>query len=83
VSPYIPYGLLQTMGEMCAKFGSDRSEMWICIRYKQTFKQTFIFICKITETYKFYSMFKRPEEAALKVILKRNCRTKRGKNYII
>jgi len=22
--PYIPYGLFQTKGEMCAKFGSDR-----------------------------------------------------------
>jgi hypothetical protein len=33
--PYIPYGLFQTKGEMCAKFGS---EMWICTRYKQTNK---------------------------------------------
>jgi len=24
VGPYIPYGLLQITGEMCAKFGSDR-----------------------------------------------------------
>jgi len=24
VGPYIPYGLFQTTGEMCAKFGSDR-----------------------------------------------------------
>jgi hypothetical protein len=22
--PYIPYGLLETKGEMCVKFGSDR-----------------------------------------------------------
>jgi hypothetical protein len=37
---------------------------------------------KITETYKFYSMFKRPEETALKVILTRHCRTKRGKTTL-
>jgi len=24
VGPYIPYGLFQTTGDMCAKFGSDR-----------------------------------------------------------
>ena len=24
MGPYIPYGLFQTTGEMCAKFGSDR-----------------------------------------------------------
>jgi hypothetical protein len=24
MGPYMPYGLFQTTGEMCAKFGSDR-----------------------------------------------------------
>ena len=44
--PYKPYGLFQTNGETCAKFGSDRFR--IMNLYKvQTNKQTFIFIYKI------------------------------------
>jgi hypothetical protein len=44
VVPYIPYGLFQTTGEMCAKFGSDR------FRNVDLYKvQTFIFRYKIRD----------------------------------
>jgi len=45
VGPYIPYDL-QTKGEMCAKFGSDRFRN-VDLYMFHTKKQTFIFICKI------------------------------------
>jgi hypothetical protein len=39
LGPYIPYGLFQTKGEMCAKFGSDWfSNVDLC--KVQTNKQT-------------------------------------------
>jgi hypothetical protein len=46
VSPYITYGLFQTKGGMCAKFGSD----WftnVNLYKVQTHAQTFSFIYKI------------------------------------
>jgi len=46
VGPYIPYGLFQTTGEMCAKFGSDQFRN-VGLYKVQTNKQTFIFIYKI------------------------------------
>jgi len=49
VGPYIPYGLFQTTGEMCAKFGSDRFRNVDLCKVQtniQTNKQTFIFIYK-------------------------------------
>jgi hypothetical protein len=46
VGPYIPYGLFQTTGEMCAKFGSDRFRN-VNLYMVQTNIQTFIFIYKI------------------------------------
>jgi len=50
VGPYIPYGLFQTTGEMCAKFGSDRFRN-VDLYKVQTNKLTFIFIYKITNSY--------------------------------
>jgi len=46
VGPYIPYGLFQTTGEMCAKSGSDQFRN-VDLYKVQTNKQTFIFIYKI------------------------------------
>jgi len=46
VGPYIPYDLLQTKGEMCAKFGSDLFRNVDLCKF-HTNKQTFIFIYKI------------------------------------
>jgi hypothetical protein len=45
VGPYIAYNLLQTKGEMCAKFGS---ETWICISYIQTNKLSSLYIRQST-----------------------------------
>jgi len=47
VGPYVPYGLFQTKGEMCAKFGSDRFKN-VDLYKVQTNTQTFSFIYKIT-----------------------------------
>ena len=44
--PYIPYDLLQTKGETCAKFGSDRFRNVDLYKF-HTNKQTFFFIYKI------------------------------------
>jgi hypothetical protein len=44
--PYIPYDLLQTKGETCVKFGSDRFRNVDFCKF-HTNKQTFIFIYKI------------------------------------
>ena len=44
--PYIPYGLFQTKGKTCAKFGSDRFRNVYLYKF-HTNKQTFIFIYKI------------------------------------
>jgi hypothetical protein len=44
--PYIPYDLLQTKGETCAKFGSDRFRIVDLYKF-HTNKQTNIFIYKI------------------------------------
>jgi hypothetical protein len=47
VGPYIPYGLFQTTGEMCAKFGSDKFrnvDLYKVQTNIQANKQTFIFI---------------------------------------
>jgi hypothetical protein len=57
VGPYISYGLFQTTGEMCSKFGPIGAEMWICIRYKHTYIQTFIFIYKIILYYVHHTSF--------------------------
>jgi hypothetical protein len=46
VGPYIPYDPLQTKGEMCAKFGSDRFRNVDWYKF-HTNKQTFIFIYMI------------------------------------
>ena len=46
MGPYIPYDLLQTKGEKCAKFGSDRLRNVDLYKF-HTNKQTFIFIYKI------------------------------------
>ena len=46
MGPYIPYGLFQTTGEMCAKFGSDRLRNMDLYKV-QTNIQSFIFIYKI------------------------------------
>jgi hypothetical protein len=46
VGPYVSYGLFQTTGEMCAKFGSDRFRN-VDLYKVQTNIQTFIFIYKI------------------------------------
>jgi len=46
VGTYIPYDLLQTKGETCAKFGSDRFRNVDLYKF-HTNKQTFIFIYKI------------------------------------
>jgi len=48
VGPYMPYGLFETTGEMCAKFGSDRFRN-VDLYKVQTNIQTFIFIYKIVE----------------------------------
>ena len=48
MGPYIPYGLFQTTGETCAKFGSDRFRNVDLYKDLQTNKQTFIFIYKIS-----------------------------------
>jgi hypothetical protein len=45
--PYIPYGLFQTKGEMCAKYGSDWFRNVNLYRYKLTNKQIFSFVYKI------------------------------------
>jgi len=50
VGPYIPYGLFQTTGKTCAKFGSDRFrnvDLYKVQTNIETNKQTFIFIYKI------------------------------------
>jgi len=46
VGPYIPYGLFQTTGEMCAKFGSDRFRN-VDLYKVQTYKHSsiYIYIC--------------------------------------
>ena len=46
MGPYIPYGLFQTTGGMCAKFGSDRFRN-VDLHKVQTNIQTFIFIYKM------------------------------------
>jgi hypothetical protein len=46
VGPYVSYGVFQTTGEMCAKFGSDRFRN-VDLYKVQTNIQTFIFIYKI------------------------------------
>jgi hypothetical protein len=38
--PYIPYGLFQTKGRCVQSLVHIGSEMWVCIRYKQTNKHT-------------------------------------------
>ena len=47
MGPYIPYSLFQTTGSCMQSLVPIGSETWICIRCKQTYKQTFIFIYKI------------------------------------
>jgi len=47
VGPYIPYDLLQTKGETCAKFGSDWFRNVDLYKF-HTNKQTVIFMYKIT-----------------------------------
>jgi hypothetical protein len=50
VGPYIPYGLFQTKGETCAKFGSDRCrnvDLYKVQTNIHTYIHTFIFIFKI------------------------------------
>jgi hypothetical protein len=44
--PYIPYGLFQTKGETCAKFGLDWFRNVNLYKFHK-YKQTFIFIYKI------------------------------------
>ena len=46
MGPYIPYGLFQTEGETCAKFGSDRFRNVNLYKF-HAYKQTFIFIYDI------------------------------------
>jgi hypothetical protein len=46
LGPYIPYDLLQTKGETCVKFGSDRFRNVDLYKF-HTNKQTFNFIYKI------------------------------------
>ena len=48
MGPYIPYGLFQTTGEMCAKFGSTWFRS-VNLYKVQTNTQTFIFIYKIEQ----------------------------------
>jgi len=47
VGPYIPYGLFQTTGETCAKFGSNRFRN-VDLYKVQTYIQTSFFIYKIS-----------------------------------
>jgi hypothetical protein len=46
MGPYIPYGLFQTKGKPCAKFGFDRLRS-VDLYKVQTNIQTFIFIYKM------------------------------------
>ena len=46
MGPYIPYGLFQTTGKTCAKFGSDRFRN-VDLYKVQTYIQTSFFIYKI------------------------------------
>jgi len=48
LGPYIPYGLFQTKGETCAKFGSDRFRNVNLYKF-HTNKETFVFIHKIKD----------------------------------
>jgi hypothetical protein len=54
VDPYTPYDLFQTTGETCAKFGSDRF-INVDLYKVQTYKQTNIFIYKISVYLKLFS----------------------------
>jgi hypothetical protein len=59
LGPYIPYGLFQTKGGLCAKFGSD----WFRNVYlykvqtnRRTHKLTFSFMYKMSGLSKMYLM---------------------------
>ena len=64
VGPYVPYGLFQTKGEMCAKFGSDLFRnvnlYKVHTKKKQTNKLSALYIYIYIYIYIYHFLFIRP-----------------------